>query len=679
MLAQLVERQLSGLIDLSALPLDTADKLRRVFSLLTRESLEQPVAGPFPGLSRINADGLPFQWVLRVGCGGTSFGFLCEVGTPGDTPRNRYSLSRKRLASACELCGHSGRWLDVVADALIPSSEHDWPEHWRSGLWVGVVPAANGIVLKPYFNLNLGTARDRWLRAGRVLQALGRNRSLATLCELSSLVSEDSWLVGLTVDVLPDGGPGRVKIYFYSDRVGPDWLRRWYEAAGCEAHAALARQFLDLFPLIRERRYPRRAFTLGLEFYPSTEDISLKTDLAVTKWIASDAQLARATAAMARHLGSNVDLVNEYLNVVGAHPANEEYAPSYRFVGLGHEPDASSHLNVYLAPRGAANPSVCSKGARRSIRESVDAGIQFLLQVRQGDCWVDFDLPVGASNGWVTAYTLARLGTVGDDDLPQGGLAALTRSLDWLESVQSGTGGWSYNSSVETDADSTAWAILALRRHGRVVPDHARRLLLSCRERESWFATYPSGDSGERVWRHGAPDVTAAAMSALGEPWTEATEARFREIQFEDGSIPAYWWTSPFYTASLLAEAYPLLSSSLLDARVGAWDSSLAANDFDLALLLSIHSSLGRRRPAERIAEDLQLRQRSDGSWSSSALLRLPPREMRAPWKAIDGGRLFQDINRVFTTATAVAALSAFAVRDACEWRRMPAFAASGV
>jgi hypothetical protein len=161
-------------------------------------------------------------------------------------------------------------------------------------------------------------------------------------------------------------------------------------------------------------------------------------------------------------------------------------------------------------------------------------------------------------------------------------------------------------------------------------------------------------------------------MSALGEPWAEATEARFREIQFKDGSIPAYWWTSPFYTASLLAEAYPLLSaSSLLAGRVGTWDSSLAANDFDLALLLSIHSSLGHRRPAERIAEDLRLRQRSDGGWSSSALLRLPPREMRAPWKAIDGGRLFEDSNSVFTTATAVAALSAFAVFDAGERRRI--------
>jgi hypothetical protein len=262
MLAQLVERQLSGLIDLSALPLDTAEKLRRVFSLLTRESLEQPVAGPFPGLSRINADGLPFQWVLRAGRGGTGFGFLCEVGTPGDTPRNRYSLSRRRLESACELCGHSSRWLGVVADALVPSSEQDWPEHWRSGLWVGVVPAADGLVLKPYFNLNLGAARDRWLRAGRVLQALGRNRSLATLCELSSLVSQDSWLVGLTVDALPDGRPGRVKVYFCSDRVGPDWLRRWYEAAGCEEHATLARQFLDLFPLIRQCR-PRQRIPQG--------------------------------------------------------------------------------------------------------------------------------------------------------------------------------------------------------------------------------------------------------------------------------------------------------------------------------------------------------------------------------------------------------------------------------
>jgi hypothetical protein len=44
---------------------------------------------------------------------------------------------------------------------------------------------------------------------------------------------------------------------------------------------------------------------------------------------------------------------------------------------------------------------------------------------------------------------------------------------------------------------------------------------------------------------------------------------------------------------------------------------------------------------------------------------------MRAPWKAIDSGRLFEDINSVFTTATAVAALSAFAVCDAGKRRRI--------
>lgn len=644
------------------MPNPVGDKLCRVFRLLTAESLDQAEDGPHPGLSRINADGLPFQWVLRVGGTGAGFGFLCEAGTPGDTPRNRYALSRQRLRSASGICGRSSEWLDAVANLLVPQSENDWPEHWRSALWVGVAPSPEGIVLKPYFNLNAGNARDRWMRAGRVLQALGRNRSLASLCELSSQVSQDSWPVGLAVDALPSGACGRVKIYFYSDRVSTDWLQRWYVAVGCIELASLARRFLDAFPFTQQRRYPRGAFVVGLEFHPSTERVSLKTDLAITKWMASDAHIARGAEAMTQELGGSGNRVNEHLAAIGVHPANDGSVQSFRFVGLGHEPNSSSHLNMYLAPArpGRITPIV----EARSTPESVRAGVQFLLRARRGDRWVDFDLPVGGSDAWVTAYTLARLGAVGRESFTNRGLEAISRSLDWLSNMRSPGGGWSYNPTVPNDADSTAWAILALRRYNRAVSDEARRFVSSCRESSGWFVTYPSDNSGQRVWRLPAPDVTVTAMRALGEPWSDATESRFRLVQCKDSTIPAYWWTSPFYTVALLVEGYPELSSSRLS--LGAIDKrgEGLASEFDLALLLLIHSSMGNQRCAARIAKHLRLRQRSDGSWPPSAVMRLPPPQMHTPWNTIDSGPLYIDVHGVFTTATAVAALSAFARLD---------------
>jgi hypothetical protein len=468
--------------------------------------------------------------------------------------------------------------------------------------------------------------------------------------------------VGLTIDALPDGTAGRVKIYFRSDCVGLDWLQGWYEAAGCCKHTSLMRQFLELFPLTGQHRYPTRSFTVGLEFHPSTDVISLKTDLAITKWMASDAQLTHSAVAMVHALGSDARLPDAYLSAVGALPASDENVRSFRFVGLGHEPDGSSHLNIYLSPVEVRTVPPGCRRLKRSLAESVQDGVAFLLDARRGDCWGDFELPVGVSNSWVTAYTLARLGMVDEDVLPGYSASVLARSLDWLESVRSIRGGWGYNPSVDDDADSTSWAIMALRCHRREVPEEALRLIRSCRTPDGWFATYPMGGRNARGWHHAAPDVTAAAMRALGETWTPAAESRFRSLQRDDGSIPAYWWASRFYTAALLAEGYPRnCLSALFGGAVDLWHHALAANAFELAQLLSIHARVGNPRQASSIASEICARQRSDGSWPSSAILRLPTCELRTPWEAIDGGRLFSDLNRVFTTATTVAALSMFA------------------
>jgi hypothetical protein len=119
---------------------------------------------------------------------------------------------------------------------------------------------------------------------------------------------------------------------------------------GCIELASPARRFLDLFSLTQQRRYPKGAFVVGLEFHPSTERVSLKTDLAITKWMASDAQIARAARMMTQELGGSGHQLDEHLAAIGGRPASDASIQSFRFVGLGHEPNSSSHLNLYLAP-----------------------------------------------------------------------------------------------------------------------------------------------------------------------------------------------------------------------------------------------------------------------------------------------------------------------------------------
>src|SRR5882724_7021676 len=81
------------------------------------------------------------------------------VGTPGDSSQRRYALSRERLAQAVEGSHCSLRWFDRVTGILIPNEDEPWQSHWRSAMWVGVAATSKGILLKPYFNLNRGSAR----------------------------------------------------------------------------------------------------------------------------------------------------------------------------------------------------------------------------------------------------------------------------------------------------------------------------------------------------------------------------------------------------------------------------------------------------------------------------------------------------------------------------------------
>ena len=597
-------------------------------------------------------------------------GFLCEAGRPGDSTNDRYRLSRQRLELACKICARPTAWLDEVSNLLIPKSA-SLPQSWRSAIWLGVTQQSQGIVLKPYFNLNVDSARDRWLKAGRVLQMLGRPRGLEMLCDISSQVSQDSWPVGLTVDILPTGAPGRIKIYFRSDEVTLQWLRRWYDYLGYGRSAALIRRFLEQFPWLQKKRYPRAAFTVGLEFHPDSERISLKTDLAVTKWMASDSDICRGVLNMTAINGGSAERLNPYLAAVCAVPSNRAESHSFRLVGLGLEPDGSAHLNVYVQPCAKSSPEPKVRRFDLSIQKSLKEGIRFLMTARLDGRWTDFELSVGTSNVWVTAYTLARLACVPPEHLPEDARAAIEESLDWLASVQSSAGGWGYNLTVPDDADSTAWTILAFRRHGRCVPDEAERFLDDCREVGGWFATYPQNCSVRGLWSRASPDVTATALKALEYPWSSAMVTEFSALRTAEGFVPAYWWTSPLYTTERLLEAYPgWRTTSHFLSMSDRLDSYSTQNTFDSALHCSILALLDRPHAAQVATELCRQQQRSDGSWPPSALLRLPDRDEIAPWNEIDAGRLFRDERAIFTTATVVAALGTLSERAGTQIKR---------
>lgn len=227
-------------------------------------------------------------------------------------------------------------------------------------------------------------------------------------------------------------------------------------------------------------------------------------------------------------------------------------------------------------------------------------------------------------------------------------------ALDWLAATRTKGGGWGYRREVPDDADSTAWAALALRAWRRPVPGQARNILSSCRIGEGGVATYPAHTAPARGWARAAPDVTAVVLRTRPAHAQALGDSYFSRWVSDDGLIPAYWWASRLYTRAMLLEC-PSLRQPALAAFRETLTKFQPAGAFELALLLRCQLRLGLNGAA--IAGEVVAEQRHDGSWSPSALLRLSRPEIAQPWRTIDSGPLFPDICGVFTTATVVAAL----------------------
>lgn len=645
-LGQLIARQAAALGQHCNADDVTRQRITGLLDLFTAEALDRPALSPFDGLSAINADGLPFQWVLRLGASSPGWGFLCEVGPSGTAPIARSAETLQRVERAAAMLGMApSTWLSDVARLLLPSAS-DWPVHWRSGAWIGVACKGDAIGLRPYFNLNRGNARERWLRVGRVLQLLGREQALAQFCALSGPCSPGSWPVGLALELLPDGGCGRVKVYFRAAVTNPAWLSRWYEAVGLAAEAPVLRRALDLLGHAGAGAgtAPEAGFVLSLEIH-ADQLLSIKTDLAVTKWLSSDAEVIEGCQALLPTLGGVASELPGALAALDTWPPDQNTCATARFVGIGCEPDGSRHMNLYLAPPLTPRRAVVSRPAygTRSIGDVVARGVAALGAARQAEYWEDFTLPVGCSDRWVTAYVLSSLAELGEFDLPAvAGLAA--PALRWLLNQQAEIGGWGYNASVPPDADSTAWAMLACRGWSHPAPRRARRFLLGCASTRG-IATYPIASSPAAGWARPSEDVAAVVRRAL----------RIDTLP-GDALLPATWWTSPLYTSAMRLAAPTTQRETSLRAAIAGF---VPAGDFERALLLQCH--VGLRMPCTALVEVLLARQCADGLWPAAARLRLARPELLEPWAVIDSGPVFTDDRAVFTTATVLAALGRYA------------------
>lgn len=260
---------------------------------------------------------------------------------------------------------------------------------------------------------------------------------------------------------------------------------------------------------------------------------------------------------------------------------------------------------------------LANAGSRYSGNDKIMAGLGWLTRTHREGQWIDSDRPNGGSHLWVTACTLARLGELPSEYISPSLKQQMEIALNRLQARGVAGSGWSCTESGKPDAFTTAWAILALRCHRRVVPRAAVEFLLCCREPNGGFTSYPYHPSPEEHSNGASAEITVTALRALSMCDRAGGDFVTAQLRNDLSSTPA-GNSSRFYICSEILDWESGLAPWPLVNQV-----SQSAIQFDLgkpyeqALLLRILSRLRNQR-AWLAAAALKKMQRPDGSWTCS-------------------------------------------------------------
>lgn len=289
--------------------------------------------------------------------------------------------------------------------------------------------------------------------------------------------------------------------------------------------------------------------------------------------------------------------------------------------------DQQSELDRQLGrpeeQRSAKEPGASGSRSSGARAEAIGSGLEFLFSRRHQAAWSLGPL-THESASWVTAYVLARLGEIPPHRLSFTQRQQLEESLDWLMEARTPQAGWAFGgpsspgSGSPDDADSTAWAVAALRQHGRPVPQGALQLIHRCHRPDGSFAMHPES-ANNAIAGPGAADVTAIAvraLSAIDAASSEFLAARLRtDIEISHGRI-----SSAFFVSSTLMDWEPCMAPWFVVNAVRQLVGQEAEGAWEQALLLRCRMRL-QLQSAWPLAAVLRRLQQPDGSWPGSARL----------------------------------------------------------
>ncbi len=328
------------------------------------------------------------------------------------------------------------------------------------------------------------------------------------------------------------------------------------------------------------------------------------------------------------------------------------------------------------------------------VNQTIKKGISYLLSHLHSGHWRGFPTLAGDSDTWVTGFVMAHIQSLCKNQ------DTFKDTREFLVASRQPTHGWSYSAIVPSDADSTAWCLIALEQVSGLTSielEKAKSFLwshfvdpgISTYNVDSGIGDFISAPNAEAIagWCASHPDVSIAAVLAdVHHEKVPRVLAWLQSLSTDEGFIKSYWWRGPFYTTTLMLRALHLRGDTLskehaerllkglknlqLDDGGFAHDTASELDPFSTALALeafSYLSDIGGQNEAFACAKALLKAQTTNGSWTGDFILRIPAPHVLDPETVVaydnvdlGGNSFIQDRDGIFATAMACYALDRF-------------------
>lgn len=301
-------------------------------------------------------------------------------------------------------------------------------------------------------------------------------------------------------------------------------------------------------------------------------------------------------------------------------------------------------------------------------KNAIKKGLEYIISKQnQSGLWLDYYLPAGYGDEWITGFTGFSLAKFFPNIVPH---KTLERSFEILNQKWRNNEGLGYNSSVPSDSDSTVWFLKFAIQLGKKCDSN---VLNKFRNPDFGLGTYIKGDPKIKHYIKSSFDSDFSGWETTHDCVT-SNAAFFDEasIQYlltkigQNKNLKSYWWKTDLYTLFLAYYALKEnnLSNTLIDTffknKLENQTVSSIKSTFDKAYYLALCALCEIKNPtSEQFLQDVLQEQSTNGNWESSALLLVPmPKDLSRnqsnnQWEKYD-------INHIFTTTSIIVSIKLY-------------------